>query len=215
MRESTRQLAVIHSSLEGARAKVRSPVSYSSASVGMATLVRFSAIMPRCGCFRSCPRRAISLLQSLFLRKRGQPAGVRRLSARGTCWLFRFHTHREFAPAKLLPQLRDAATASLSEFQRVDRKVAQLRRRNFPVSVFAKRTVMHKIRFRVIVGRSPRQTPAWHVNWRYSPGVGVGVGRGISSPCSLTRSIVPSPPVRSVSVHKGPGWLERVTLVDD
>ena len=48
----------------------------------------------------------------------------------------------------------------------------------------------------------------------YSPGVGLAVDRGTSSPCSFTRSIVPSPPVMSVSVHKGPGF-ERVTLAHD
>ena len=49
----------------------------------------------------------------------------------------------------------------------------------------------------------------------YSPDIGVAVGRRISSSCSLTRPIVPSPPVMSLSVHVGPGRFERETLAHD
>jgi hypothetical protein len=125
VKESTRQLAVIHSSLESARAET-------------AIARELQLNVSRDGAARPvfCDHVSVRVLSQLpaqrFLRSNAVPpdAAANRQTfedyLREENVLYLVFTQVENSlPAKLLPQLRDAATASLPEFQRVDHEVAR------------------------------------------------------------------------------------------
>ena len=126
VRESTRQLAVIHSSLESARAE-------------SAIARELQLSVSRDGAARPvfCDHASVRVLSQLpaqrFLRSNAVPpdaAATREtfedyLREENVGYLVFTRIENSLA-AKLLPQLRDAATASLPEFQRLDREVARL-----------------------------------------------------------------------------------------
>ena len=125
VKESTRQLAVIHSSLEGARAE-------------NAIARELQLNISRDGDARPvfCDHVSVRVLSQLpaqrFLFSKVVPPEATASRQKFEDYLREEHvgylvsTHVENSlPARLLPQLRDAAAVSLPEFQRVDSKVAR------------------------------------------------------------------------------------------
>jgi GPI transamidase subunit PIG-U len=126
VRESTRQLAVVRSSLEGARAE-RAIARELQLSVS-----RDAAARP-IFCDHASVRMLSQLPAQRFLRSDAVPpdaAATRQtfedyLREENVGYLV-FTQVENSLPAKLLPQLRDAATTSLPEFQRLDHELARL-----------------------------------------------------------------------------------------
>ena len=126
VRESTRQLAVIHSSLESARAES-----------AIARELQLNASRDSAAHPVFCDHASVRVLSQLpaqrFLRSSAVPpdaAATRQtfedyLREEDVGYLV-FTQMENSLPAKLLPQLRDAATASLPEFQRLDHEIARL-----------------------------------------------------------------------------------------
>jgi GPI transamidase subunit PIG-U len=123
VRESTRQLAVIHSSLENARAE-------SAIARELQLTVNGDSSARPIFCDHASVRVLSQLPAQRFLRSNAVPpeAAASRQTFEGylrkeNVGYLVFTQMENSLPAKLLPQLRDSATASLPEFQRIDHEV--------------------------------------------------------------------------------------------